>query len=391
MIRVAIIGTGNIAHTHLASLIAFKERCVVTALCDIFPEKCTKLFQDLGAELPADVVITPDYKELLPREDIDLVLVCLPPSLHQEVTCAFLRAGKNVLCEKPMASSLEEADEMIKAQKESGKIMAIISQNRFYQGAWTVKKMMDDGVFGKVLSVYVDSMWYRGGVYYDLWWRGTWEKEGGGCILNHAVHQIDMLNWYMGELPSTIQAVFANLAHTNSEVEDVGMAILAYKDKLAEINVSLNDMYEHQGLRFQCEKAVVTVPWSVSCSKSKPNGFPEPDKESEEYFQKLYESYEKLEYGGHTGEIANVFDAIEGKGNIVVTGEDGKRALELIYSYYKAASSKAPVSLPLKKDDPFYTKDGTLSSVPRFYKKLKSVDNAAEGEFSLGSQEGKNG
>ncbi|QTQ17113.1 Gfo/Idh/MocA family protein [Treponema parvum] len=383
-VRVAIIGTGGISHSHLKGYLSQGGRCKIVALCDIFPEKCSKLMEDLGVKMSQDITVTEDYKTLLNRDDIDLVSICLPPSLHCEVSCAFLLAGKNVLCEKPMASSLEEADKMIAAEKKSGKVLGIISQNRFYQDAWTVKKMLDSGVFGKVLLARANSMWYRGSNYYDLWWRGTWEKEGGGCVLNHAVHQIDMLSWFVGKLPDQVTAIFGNHAHKNSEVEDVGMALLSYPGAFAEINVSLNDMDERQYLQFQCEKASVAVPWSVKCMKQMPNGFPEADPESEKKFNDLFKTYEKLSFTGHDGEIANVLDCLQGKSALEVTSRHGRNALELIYSIYKSATTGKTVHLPIKQNDPFYTKEGTLSSVPRFYKKLKSIDNA-EGEITLGS------
>jgi UDP-N-acetyl-2-amino-2-deoxyglucuronate dehydrogenase len=383
-IRVAIIGTGGISHAHLKGYLSQHGRCKITALCDIFPEKCTRLTEDLGMKNIDGITITKDYKTLLGRSDIDLVSICLPPSLHCEVSCAFLLAGKNVLCEKPMAASLEEADRMLEAEKKSGKMLGIISQNRFYRDAWTVKKMLDKGIFGKVFLTRVNSMWYRGSNYYDLWWRGTWEKEGGGCILNHAVHQIDMLSWFVGKLPDKVTAMFSNLAHKNSEVEDTGLALLSYPGALAEINVSLNDMDERQYVQFQCEKASVSIPWAVKCMKQLPNGFPAADPESEEKFNKLFADYPELKFTGHDGEIENVLDYLEGKNTLEVTSRQGRNALELIYAVYKSAATGSPVTLPVAQDDPFYTKDGTLSSVPRFYKKLKSIDNA-EGDITLGS------
>ncbi|MFA6892085.1 MAG: Gfo/Idh/MocA family oxidoreductase [Sphaerochaetaceae bacterium] len=383
---IAIIGTGNIAHAHLDGYLK-DDRCEVRALCDIYPEKCGRLCDDLGLQDRSRITVTTDYVKLLGRDDIDLVSVCLPPSLHEEVSSAFLLAGKHVLCEKPMAASLEEADKMLDAEKKSGRILAIVSQNRFRQDAWNVKRMMDQGVFGKTYLTRAYSMWYRGTNYYDLWWRGTWDKEGGGCTLNHSVHQIDMLNWFCG-LPLTATSVFANLAHPNSEVEDASLTLVTYPHSLGEISVSLNDMNERQGFLFQCEKASVTIPWSVKCVRQLPNGFPEEDEEAERRFQKLYDSYPKLRKEGHPAEISNVIDAITGKDRLVVNGEDGKQALELIYAVYRSATTKGTVLLPLTQNDPFYTKDGMLRAVPRFYRKTKSVANL-EGAITLGNMGGK--
>ena len=379
-LKAAIIGTGNISPEHLKAYMRFPDICSVEYLCDIYTEKCKKLSEGLGF---TGAKIVKDYKEILDA-DIDVVSICLPPSLHCQVAVDFLKHGKNVICEKPMAASLEEADLMIRTAKETGKTLGIISQNRFRTPVMKVKKLIDSGALGRVLFARVNSMWWRGNNYYDLWWRGTWEKEGGGCILNHAVHQIDMLSWFTGRLPEQVTAVFSNLAHTNSEVEDTGMALLSYPGSLAEINVSLNDMDERQYLQFQCEKASISVPWAVKCMKQQPNGFPVPDPESEKKFNTIFASYPKLAFTGHDGEIANVLDYLQGKGPLEVTSRHGRNALELIYSIYKAAAAHTPVTVPIAHTDPFYTKDGTLSSVPRFYKKLKSIDNA-EGDITLGS------
>ena len=127
---VAIIGTGNIAGSHAEGYLAFPERCRIVALCDIFPEKPRAFAEKHGL---SDCTITADYKELLDREDISLVSVCLPPSLHAEVSIAFMESGKDVLCEKPMASSLEEADLMNEARKRTGRLLSIMTCP-LYQG-----------------------------------------------------------------------------------------------------------------------------------------------------------------------------------------------------------------------------------------------------------------
>ncbi|MGH4037599.1 MAG: Gfo/Idh/MocA family protein [Sphaerochaeta sp.] len=385
---IAIIGTGGISHYHLEGYLSDKHRCNIVALCDLYTEKCEKLASDYDIDTNS-ITITDDYKTLLDRDDIDVVSLCVPPSLHCQIACDFLLNGKNVLGEKPMAASLEEADKMIAAQKKSGKLLGIISQNRFRESAWKVKKMLDSGIFGKVYMTRVNSMWFRGLKYYDLWWRGTWEKEGGGCTLNHSVHQIDMLNWFIG-MPEKITSVFANVAHNNSEVEDCGMSILEYPGALAQINVSLNDMNEKQEMVFDCENCSVSIPWDIHCMKALPNGFCTPDPESEKKFQKIYDETEGLNgREAHSAEIKNYLDAIEGKDELVVTSEDGRHALELIYSIYKSATIRETVSLPLKEDDDFYRKETILTRVPHFYEKTGNLENA-EGDITTGNmKEGK--
>ncbi len=379
---IAIIGTGGISHFHLEGYLAEKERCKIVALCDLYVDKCKTLATDYNLDL-STITITKDYKTLLERSDIDVVSICLPPTLHCEVSCAFLLAGKDVLCEKPMAASLEEADIMLEAEKKSGKTLGIISQNRFRESAWKVKKMLDQGVFGKVLMSRANSMWYRGNSYYDLWWRGTWDHEGGGCTLNHSVHQIDMLNWFMG-MPTSTTSIMTNLTHTNSEVEDTSISILRYPNSLGEINVSLNDMNERQDIYFQCDKAEVSVPWEIHCMKSQDNGFPVPDPESEKKFQEIYDSLEGVDgEEGHPAEIRNFLNAIQGKDSLVVTSLDGKNALELIYAVYKSSTENKEISLPINENDPFYKKESMFKVVPRFFEKTISIENAS-GDISVG-------
>lgn len=376
---VAIIGTGNIAGSHAEGYLAFPERCRIVALCDIFPEKARAFAEKHGL---SGCTITADYKELLDREDISLVSVCLPPSLHAEVSIAFMESGKDVLCEKPMASSLEEADLMNEAQKRTGRLLSIISQNRYRNNLYKVKRLLDSGILGRVLYTKVNSFWYRGTNYYTLWWRGTWANEGGGCTLNHAVHQIDLLNYLVGK-PESIISVMGNVAHDNSEVEDISMSLLRYPGAFGEINVSLFNHAERQEFEIVTERATVTVPWSVHSVRQLPNGFFEQDPDTEKEIQDAYDSIPDLEYEGHTAQIGNVLRTIAGEEDLLIDGSAGRDALDVIYGIYQSAVERREVMLPVGKGSSFYTKDGVLKAAPRFYEKSASVDNI-DGDITLG-------
>jgi predicted dehydrogenase len=380
---VAIIGTGNIAPAHIKGYLASQDVCEIRALCDIYPSKAEKLAKRGNIEDQA--TITTDYHELLSRDDIHLVSLCLPPSLHCQVAVDFLYAGKHVIVEKPMASSLSECDRMIEAQRQSGKVLSVISQNRFRTAPMRVKQLLDQGVLGRVLFARVNSMWWRGSAYYDLWWRGTYEKEGGGCTLNHAVHQIDILQWLIG-LPDQVVSVMSNVNHTNSEVEDVSLSILSYPSLVAEVNASLVDHDERQEFFLATEKASIGIPWYVKSVKQLPNGFFEPNPETEEKLQAIYESLPSLSLEGHDAQLRNVLEAIADDVPPLITAEEGRKAVELICAMYKSATEHMSVSLPLAKDDPFYTTEGMLKRMVRYHKKLKSVENLEEsGEISLGT------
>ncbi|WP_276356213.1 Gfo/Idh/MocA family protein [Cohnella caldifontis] len=381
MLKVAVIGSGAISRAHIESYLRFRDRCTIAAICDIYPEKAEELRKQYGL----DARILKDYAELL-REDIDLVSVCTPPYTHADITVDALNAGKHVVVEKPMASSLEECDRMNAAAAASGKILSVVSQNRFGDGIQKLKRALDSGLAGRIVHAQVDSYWWRGYVYYDLWWRGTWEKEGGGCTLNHAVHHIDMLQWLMG-MPEQVTAVMSNTAHDNAEVEDLSIAILKYPRALAQITSSVVNHGQEQQLIFQGEKARVSMPWKAVASVSKENGFPEENAALEQELTELADKVPPLRYTGHAGQLDDVLTAIEnGTGKVLVTGQEGRRTLELITAIYQAASTGMTVSLPLQSDSPFYTREGILKNAPRFYEKKNALIGFASNEITVSGE-----
>ena len=379
MIKVAIVGNGGICPAHVEAYLQFPERCKIVALVDIIPGKAQKMKERFGL----DCETYEDHHDILGL-DIDLVDICTPPYTHAEIAINALKAGINVISEKPMAASLQECDAMIRARDESGKKLSIIAQNRFRKSIRDVKALVDSGLPGKVRNVRIDSFWFRAHCYYDLWWRGTWEKEGGGCTLNHAVHHIDMLGWMMG-LPQKVTSILANTGHDNAEVEDLSVSIMEYPGALATVTASVVHHGEEQQVEFQCEKAKVSAPFDCFASITHSNGFPEKDpdpefrKQAEEYLATLPE----MKYVRHTGQIENVLTALETGGDVAITAEDGRRTIELITAIYESGSLHHSVDLPLAKDDPFYTVEGIRASVPHFYEKQKSVMDF-EGDIVVG-------
>jgi predicted dehydrogenase len=348
----------------------------------MYPDKA----RSLADQFQLQAGIYEDYTSMLKRTDIDLVSVCTPPYTHAEMAIAALNAGKHVLVEKPMAASLEECDAMIAAAEENGKILSVVAQNRFTSPMMKLKQVLDTKLMGPIVHVQVDSYWWRGHSYYDLWWRGTWEKEGGGCTLNHAVHHIDIFQWMNG-MPAEITAVMSNASHDNAEVEDISIAIGRYENGgLAQITSSVLHHGEEQQLIFQGKHARVSAPWKVTASRSKSNGFPQEDTELELQLQQVYDAQATLRHEGHAGQIHDVLAAIEGNGNVLVDGQQGRRTLELITAIYQSASTGNTVKLPLRADSPFYTRNGVMSGAVHFYEKKTSVEHFADNEITTGGK-----
>lgn len=381
MIRVAIIGTGGISDSHIQGYLQFPDQCQIVALCDIYPDKAARKAEKFGL----NAKVYDDHRSLLNDGKFDLASVCTPPYVHAEIAINVLNAGKNALAEKPMATSLKECDQMIDAAQASGKLLSIVAQNRFKTPNWNLKRMVESGVIGKIVHAQVDSFWWRGHNYYDLWWRGTWEKEGGGCTLNHAVHQVDLFQWIVG-VPSELQAILANVGHDNSEVEDFSTTVLKYANgSIGQINASLVHHGEPQQFVVQGERATIAAPWKVIASKQKENGFPESNSALEAEIQSMHDRLPELAYEGHAGQIGNVLAAIQGSEALLIDGHAGRRTIDLITAIYYAGTYDKKVKLPLTPDNPFYTTEGILANAPRFYRKTKSVENFADEEIIVGA------
>ncbi|MBE7682759.1 Gfo/Idh/MocA family protein [Paenibacillus sp. P13VS] len=382
MLKVAIIGAGAISGAHISAYLTFPDRCQIVAVVDMYPEKAQKRINEHGLENAQAVA---DYKELL-SQNIDVVSVCTPPYTHASITCDFLLAGANVLVEKPMASSLEEADQMLKAAEQSGKLLSVVAQNRFTTPMMKLKGVLDSKLMGPIVHVQVDSFWWRGHNYYDLWWRGTWEKEGGGCTLNHAVHHIDAMLWMMGP-PVELQAMMANTSHDNAEVEDVSMAMLRFREgALGMITSSVVHHGEEQQLIFQGKEARVSAPWKVVASTARSNGFPEPNPELEQQIQQKADALPDVLHVGHAGQVENVLNAIEIGSPLLVDGRSGRNTLELIVGIYKSASTGEKVTFPLESGDAFYTREGIMQHAVHFYEKKTAVENFEDLSITLGTQ-----
>lgn len=383
MFNIAIIGTGNIAPSHIDGLLEFKDKCKIVALVDIYPEKA----EAMKKKYDLDCKIFASHKEMLDADlKIDIVHVCTPPYTHCPISIDIMDSGINVVVEKPMATSLKECDDMILAEKRNNVMLACIAQNRFRQDIFKLKQILDTKKAGTLKCSHINSFWWRGHNYYDLWWRGTWEKEGGGPTLNHAVHHIDMLNWMKGDMPIEVTSILANVCHDNSEVEDLSFALLKYKDNsVAQITSSVVHHGEEQSLIMQCDNAKIQAPWNCFASKQKQNGFPIRDTKLEEELNDIHKNLENLKYEGHTGEIHNILTALENNERPLITGIDGRNTVELISAIYKSGFSKCTITLPIKNDDEFYTVEGLMKNVIKFYEKGVIIENFDADDITVGN------
>ena len=375
MIRAAVVGTGGISNAHIQGLLTFPDRCRIVALCDIVPGKAEAVRRRYGLDCP---VFEKAEDMLDARIPIDLVHVCTPPFAHASVAIQAMEHGCHVLVEKPMAAGISECQAMLDTAREHHVILGQVAQNRFTDPYWRLHQILQSGIAGKICSVQVNSAWWRGHCYYDLWWRGTWEKEGGGPTLNHAVHHVDLLNWLEGGLPEKVACLMTNVCHDNSEVEDLSMAVMKYADgSLAQLTSSVVHHGEEQSIIVQCEHAKISAPWDPKAEISMDNGFPEEHHNQEllTELNRMAEAIPPLRYTGHTGEIDNLLTALEQHTEPLITGKDGIRTVELITAIYKSGFTGNMVTLPLGPDDDFYRPEGIQRHAVHFHEKTVSRES----------------
>lgn len=375
MLRIGIIGTGGIADAHINGYLAFGEECEIVALADVMPGRAAQKAESFGL---TDAAAYDDPTRMIAEAGLDLVSIATPPSTHAALAIGALDAGIHVLVEKPMAPSLEECDAMLAAQERSGRTLSVVAQNRFRDDLATLKDVVDSGLLGTVSHVRVDSAWWRGLPYYDLWWRGTWEKEGGGCTLNHAIHHIDLLLWLLGR-PSEVTAMLANAQHDNAEVEDLSVAVLRYERGLAQLTSSVVHHGEEQEIVIQGERARVSQPWNVIAEKARPDGFPAEggDEETRAAIEALVAARAPLAHTGHRGQIHDLLGAIRDGRRPIADGHDGRNAVEIVTAIYKAGFEREFVSLPLSASDDYYRAGRLVAHAPHFYEKTASLVEAA--------------
>ncbi|HHV10380.1 MAG TPA: Gfo/Idh/MocA family oxidoreductase [Clostridiales bacterium] len=222
-LKTAIIGCGKVGDFH-AKAYAKIENSEFTAVCDNNIERARALAERYGVKAYSDV------EEMITKEKIDIVSICTPHPLHANPAVAAANCGCNVLVEKPLASSLEDCDRIIEAGDRNHVQIGTMVQRRFYRPAMRIRKAIDEGKLGKPVLGMVTMLGWRDKNYYDSDpWRGTWDGEGGGVMVNQAPHQIDLLQWYMGEVDE-IYGIWKNLNHPYIEVEDTAVAVIKFKN-----------------------------------------------------------------------------------------------------------------------------------------------------------------
>ena len=361
ILKTALVGVGKVTDLHAAALVNLPESDF-TAVCGRSREKTEHYASKYGIKAYTNV------SDMVLKEKIDVVIICTPHPNHREPAIAALEAGANVLIEKPLASSLEDCDAMIEASKRCGKQIGLICQRRWYLPAQRVKQAIDEGKIGKPVFATVNMLGWRDKAYYDSdEWRGTWEAEGGGVLVNQAPHQLDLLQWYMGEIEECY-GLWSNLNHPYIEVEDTANAILKFKNGgVANIIVSNSQkpgiyckVHVHgengasvgvqtdggamfvAGMSAILEPPVIDI-WTVPGEEEM---MPKWVKEESDFFNNLPNQMEYF----HERNIEDFLRAVMEGRKPMIPGEEGRVTVEIFTAIYRSTRDGKPVKWPLNPE-----------------------------------------
>jgi len=349
--KIALIGCGRISFKHIEAFVSMKDRVQFVAACDPILERAEEKRLEYKKSLTdADVKIFADYKEMLNECKPDVVTIATESGKHKDIAVHCLKNGAHVICEKPMALSTSDAETMIDTARQNNKKLAVCFQNRFNAPVVKTREALEKGRFGKMLHGMIQVRWNRNeGYYTQAPWRGTWEQDGG-TLMNQCTHGIDLLQWMMGEDAVRVQAQTRRFMRP-IEAEDFGCAIVEFASGAVGIIEGTADVYpknlnETLSL-FGTDGSVVIGGLAVNKMETWRFADAEQVGDTEERVLNPNEKDPPTVYGfGHTALFNDFIDAIEQGREPLVSGEKGKKALEIILAIYKSQKTGLPVNLP---------------------------------------------
>jgi len=349
MLSYAIIGCGRIAKNHIAASIA-QQDLQIAAVCDIVPERMDAMLALMPKEVCKNVSKYDDYQKMLADISPDLCAIATESGKHASIAIDCINTGANLIIEKPIALSLDDADKIIRLGYEKGVKVCACHQNRFNKSIQKIREASEAGRFGRLYHGAAHIRWNRGSNYYkQAPWRGTWAQDGG-VLMNQCMHNIDLLRWIMGDEIIEVIGMADRLCHDYIETEDLGMALIRFANGSFGIVEGTTNIFPHnleetlyifgeKGTAKAGGKSVnVIEEWMFA------DGL-----DDAEVVKKVFGEYPGDVYGfGHTPLYTDVVNAIQNDLPVYIDAHSGRRALELVLAIYKSSAEGRPVKLPLE-------------------------------------------
>ncbi|MDD2909996.1 Gfo/Idh/MocA family protein [Petrimonas sp.] len=355
--NIAILGCGKVAHLHASAI----QNLPNARLAGVWSR--TQQTAN-GFACQYKVPAYTDVAELIKKEKINLAVVCTPHPFHLEPAQQAALQGANILVEKPLASTLEDADKIISTCKKAGVKLGVVSQRRWYEPVLRVKKAIEAGKIGKPVLGTVNMLGWRDKSYYDAdKWRGNWKTEGGGVLVNQAPHQLDILLWFMGEVEE-VYGIWRNLNHPYIEVEDTALAVIKFRNGgIGNVIVSNSQkpgiygkvhVHGENGASagVQTDGGAMFIAGMKGILEPPVNDLwtiPGEEELVEKWKMEDVRHFSSIDPMTHYMErqIEDFLFALDENRDPLVTGEDGRRTVELFTAIYRSTRDNLPIKLPL--------------------------------------------
>jgi predicted dehydrogenase len=343
MLRFALLGCGRIAkrHSELLGLHQIEGACLA-AVCDIDFPRAKKIADQF------DVQAFDDMHEMMRSEDIDLVVVLTDSGSHASHVIQLAEYGRHIIVEKPMALTIDDADEMIRACDANGVRLFVVKQNRFNLPVVKLREALEAGRFGRMVMGTVRVRWSRDQAYYDQdSWRGTWAYDGG-VLANQASHHVDLLEWMMGD----VESVFAKsrTALVDIETEDTICAVLKFKSGalgIIEATTATRPSDLEGSISILGEKGTVVI-GGFAVNKMDTWEFVDPQEADKEVVDNFSVNPPNVYGFGHQAYYDHVVKSIVEGTSQLVDGLEGRKSLELIHAIYESVETGEEVALRFK-------------------------------------------
>lgn len=327
-LRIAIIGCGNIFTMHATSILN-TDGLVLAAVCDIKPERLEYVRANFG-----DFPSYTDYRVMLDTVKPDAVHICTPHHLHIEMARYALECGAHVLSEKPMSIRYADAEACVKLAAGRQLMYGVIFQCRYNNSSVTVKKYLDNSTLGKVISARTVLTWNKPDSYYALSdWKGTYAYEGGGVVIDQAIHSLDLANWFIGSEPVRIQASLANRNHRIMEVEDSAEGLIHYQNGAtlgfwAMNNYGCDEPIE---IRLLCERGTVRMSYDDAVITLNNGGVITVNADRDNIDYRGGKDYWGFR---HISQIRQFYRAVQGLEPLQISGAEALKTQRLIEGIY---------------------------------------------------------
>ncbi len=339
-VRIALVGCGRISRNHFDAIAKIPELQLV-AVCDVVEARARE------AGTREDVPWFTSYAKMLEHTPCDVVALCTPSGLHPQHGILAARAGRHVICEKPMAISLSSADDLVQTCDDAGVHLFVVKQNRLNPPIQLLKRAIDKGRFGRLYLANTTVRWTRPQEYYDqASWRGTWEFDGG-AFMNQASHYVDLIQWLVGPVES-VMAKTATLAR-RIETEDSGVALLKFRSGalgVIEVTMLTYPRNLEGSITLLGEKGSVKIA-GTAVNKVETWQFADYDDDDKLVDSATY-TPPNVYGNGHEGYYRNVMAVLRGEATADTDGRAGRKSLELILGIYESAKTGHEVPLPLR-------------------------------------------